>query len=90
MMELVYDNAAVPIIRERFPHVRVEDASDMIHEGRVEVHLPDADRDAFYKHAIREGYCSVCLGFGLKMRDPEGLKEIQRWLDEVKAEDKAS
>lgn len=83
MIELVYDGAAGPIIRERFPHVKIEDASDYIHEGRIQVELPDADRDAFYKHAIVEGYCEVCLGFKMMMYDKAGREQIEKWCDEL-------
>jgi hypothetical protein len=86
MMEFVYDSAAEPIIRERFPYAQIEDASDYIHENRIQVSLPDADRDAFYKHAIREGYCDVCLGFQVMIRTPEGRKDIERCVAELKAE----
>jgi hypothetical protein len=88
MMELVYDGAAAVEIRKQFPHVKIEDASDFIHEGRIQVELPDADRDAFYKHSMREGYCEVCLGFKLMMMSGEAKDKeyIHRLLAELKAE----
>lgn len=90
MMELVYDGEAAPVIRARFPEARIEDASDYIHESRIEVHLPDEQRAAFYKHAIREGYSEVCLGFQIMMKgSKEELDEIRGWLAELKAEREA-
>ena len=86
MIELVYDGAAVPLIQKQFPHVKVEDASDSIHEGRVQIELPDEDRDAFYKHAIVEGYCEVCFGFKLMTMsgDSKDGEYIRRLLAELK------
>jgi hypothetical protein len=91
VIELVYDAAAWPFIKERFPHAVWKDASDQVHEGRFEVTLPDSDKDAFIKHSIREGYCDVCLGFKLStMTEGPGLENIKRILAEMKAEDVAA
>lgn len=90
MIELVYNAAAGPAIQKRFPHAQIEDASDDIHESRIQIVLPDADRDAFYKHALREGYYEACMGFQLMMRgDASDKEQIRKWLDEVKAEPSA-
>lgn len=88
MIELLYDEKALPEIKEAFPHVKVEDASDSIHTGRVEIELPDEDRDAFYKHSIRKGYHGLLLGFGMMQTgiNPEDITTIKRWVNELKAE----
>lgn len=86
MIDLIYDNAAAPAIVEKFPHARIEDASDFIHEDRIQVTLPDEDREAYFKHAIRDGYCEVSLGFQSLLRDENGIKEVQKWLADLKAE----
>lgn len=86
MIELVYDKAAWEVIKQRFPNAQMEDASDEIHESRIQVILPDADRDAFYKHAIREGYYEVCFGFQIMARDEKGYAQIKKWIEELKAE----
>lgn len=83
MYEVVYDEAAKPIILERFPSAQIEDASDEIHEGRFAVTLPDSERDAFYKHAIVEGYCEICLGFRTMMYDKKGREQIEKWCSEL-------
>ncbi len=88
MIELVYDNAVVPLILERFPNAKIEDASDFIHEDRVEVTVLDSDRDEFCKLSMREGFYEVCLGFQLLMRSGEKADKeyIERLLAELKAE----
>jgi hypothetical protein len=88
MIELVYDGTAATEIRKEFPDVKIEDASDFIHEGRIQVELPDEKRDAFYKHAMKEGYYEVCLGFKLMMMSGEAKDKeyIHRLLAELKAE----
>ena len=86
MIDLIYDKAAAPAIREKFPHVKIEDASDFIHEDRIQVELPDTDREAYFKHGIRDGYSEVSLGFQLLLREEEGQKEIKRWIADLKAE----
>ncbi len=88
MIDLLYDDAALPVIKEAFPHVKVEDAKDEVHEDRVQIELPDEDKDSFYKHSIRKGYCQLLLNFEL-MRlgtKPEDLDTIKRWLSELDAE----
>lgn len=90
MIELVYDAETAPLIRKRFPNARIEDASDFIHESRIEVELPDEERAVFYKHAIREGFAEACLGFQLWMRGTkEEQDEIRKWLAELRAEREA-
>lgn len=86
MIDLIYDNAAAPAIMEKFPHAKIDDASDFIHEDRIQVTLPDEDREAYFKHSIRDGYCEVSLGFQSLLRDENGIKEIQKWLADLKAE----
>ena len=88
MIDLLYDDAALPLIKEAFPHVKVEDARDSAHEDRVQVELPDEDKDSFYKHSIRKGYCQVLLNFelmriGIKREEADTIK---RWLSEIDAE----
>jgi hypothetical protein len=86
VIELVYDAAAGPLILTRFPHAKIEDAHDSIHESRIQVTLPDEDKDAFFKHAMKEGYYEVCLGFQMMMMDHDGLAKINQWLRELKDE----
>jgi len=83
MIELVYDSTAVPAIREKFPHVVVEDASDPVHENRVQITLPDTDKHTFYKDAIVHGYSDVCLRFQMMLLTAEGRGQIHDWLAEV-------
>lgn len=83
MKDYIYDNATVPVIRNKFPHVKVEDASDFSHPDRVEITLPDADRDEFYKLAIKDGYSDVSITFQILLLQKDGRKEISRWLKEM-------
>lgn len=90
MIELVYDDGAAPAIRERFPAAKIEDASDFIHESRIQVEIPDEERAAFYKHAILDGYAEACLGFQIMLKgSKEDQDEIRGWLAELKAEREA-
>jgi hypothetical protein len=81
--DLIYDTAPLPLIRAAFPHVVVKDASDYIHEDRVEIVLPVADRRAFFRHAILNGYTDLSLSIQLLIRMPgcDGAED----LDEVVA-----
>ena len=83
--DLIYDDTAEPLIRARFPHVVVEDGRDLIHEDRIQITLPEADRIAFIKDAIRQGYYKVSLLIGLlQCDDRSGYLRVA--LDELKAE----
>lgn len=88
MIDLIYDSSAVTFIQERFPHVKVTDASDEIHEGRVEIELPDSDKDDFYKDSIRKGYHQVSFHFQLMLRGSreEDINQIKKWLKEIEEE----
>jgi len=88
VIELLYDVKALPLVKERFPHVKVTDASDSIHEDRVELELPDEDKEALYKDAMVNGYYTVLLGFQLMMTIPgEDQETLKRWAVEVKGQE---
>lgn len=82
--ELVYDAEAAPFIAERWPAAKFLDASDIVHEGRFEVTIPDIDGDDFYPVMILEGWSGCCLSFELSLRIPEGADNARRWINKAK------
>ena len=69
MRELIYAGEEVErLVRERFPHATITDASDGIHPERFQVEA-QVDRLDFWWFAVREGFWRVCLGFGLSLCD---------------------
>lgn len=86
--ELLYDNKMLSIIRERFPSVTVEDASDEIHEGRVWIQIPDVKVGEFYEHACRCGYAGVLFSFLLHLRSGRDVN-FTEWAEALAAKLKA-
>jgi hypothetical protein len=91
MFDLIYHENPTDVvesqiaIRKVFPHARFEDASDDVHPHRYGVTLPDEQREAYIKHAMREGFalCSLHIHLGLRIDQ----KEMDRLFNEVKAEE---
>lgn len=84
-MDLIYgddngDSTAVPEIMRIFPSVKIVDASDFIHEGRVFVEMggKNITKDQWYRFLIERGMTGISLAFELdRMTVP---KAILAWL----------
>lgn len=83
--DLIYDDGAVSRLMESFPHAIVTDASDYIHEERVEVTLPITDRSNYLKDAIRGGYAECSLTVQMLILNDVG-GELRQVLDELENE----
>lgn len=84
--DLLYDDAALPVIRKKYPDLVVKDARDYIHPDRVEIEIPDVTNEEFYKFAIEEGFASVLLGFNIQiMRDKEFGEAMVAYAKSLKA-----
>jgi hypothetical protein len=83
--ELVYAGGeAEALIRNRFPAVTIEDASDAVHTERFQVMLPASSEREFYVFAIKEGLALSCLGFQLMMCGSDTDKDrLADWVDEA-------
>jgi hypothetical protein len=69
-------------IRKQFPNARFEDANDDIHRHRYGVTLPDDEREAYIRHAMREGFALCSLHINLSLRT--NTKEMERLFNESK------
>lgn len=85
ILELVYDDEAWPFILQTWPQATYTDASDFIHEHRIEVMIPNCTKDEFYPHMLLEGWATVCLGFELSRMMPEHQEDVKRWVDKALA-----
>jgi hypothetical protein len=75
--DALYDDAAVPVIKEKYPNLVVEDARDGFHPDRVRIELSGVTNGEFYKFAIKEGFSGVLLLFHVQiMRDSEFADEM--------------
>jgi len=83
-MDLVYDARAAKAICQRFPHAKIADASDYLHEDRIEVILPECDEDAYLSEAMRDGFYIASLTFQLMLLEATGQQRIRRLLSEMK------
>lgn len=69
-LDLIYDKQYVPALRKLVPDLVVEDASDFIHEDRVEVHYTGSMRD-WFRVLIRTGAAESSFIFQLTLRAPK-------------------
>lgn len=83
--DLLYDCAAVPVIRKQYPDLVVEDARDMMHPDRVKISISGLTNEEFYKFAIREGFANVLFMFHFRvMSDIEFGKAMLNYVRELK------
>jgi len=85
--ELIYDREPAGIICKRYPQAVIVDASDYIHVGRFECHIPGVTAEDFYPFAIKEGFAFLCLGFQLLLmgKDGKGQEQCRKWKEEADA-----
>jgi len=70
--DALYDDAALPVIKKKYPKLAVEDARDGFHPDRVLIKVPGVTNEEFYKFALEKGFAGVLLGFEFQLRnDPE-------------------
>lgn len=84
MVDLIYCNEARTEVLERFPHAKIEDASDDIHDERISVTLPDEEKDVYFKWIIKNGWHGVSLGIQSMLHDNASQPTLDRWLQELK------
>ena len=81
MYDLIYAPAEVEkIIKDKYPSVKITDASDEIHRERFEMELPDITEDEFYPFAIEEGFAQCCICFEMMRLQPEQIDKINKWV----------
>jgi hypothetical protein len=90
MFDLIYHENPTDVvesqiaIRKAFPNARFEDASDDVHPHRYGATLPDEQREAYIKHAMREGFALCSLHIHLSLRT--NAQEMERLFNESKGE----
>ncbi len=83
--DLIYDPQYIPELRKSFPDLKVEDASDDIHEGRVEVTVTTSRRE-WFRAVLKAGAAGTSFGFQLGVRTPEYSDLFADLLKELKNE----
>ena len=69
MMDLVYaGQKAEAAVQERFPHFRIEDASDEVHGERFAVFYPRVDKAAYDAFLLETGLILLSLNAQLDDR----------------------
>ena len=70
-------------LQEGFPGCAIEDASDDIHEGRLQIEVPDERRKELLMFLLENGYYNISLKLGLMSRDEKGIKELEGLMEEL-------
>lgn len=89
--DLIYESC-LNEVKAAFPDFTVEDASDEIHEERVNVRGPEEKFDEYLLWLIRTGLAQVSFWVQLTIRAPEkgpALDRLKRLFDQVQAEKKS-
>jgi hypothetical protein len=69
------------LFREKWPHAKIEDARDLIHDERFEVNAPDVPDDDFFPFVIGQGLGSTSMTIQLAvMQDDESRDRVRKWL----------
>lgn len=82
MTEVVYDDSYQKDILEKWPNAKITDASDMIHESRILVEIPDIEYDEFWKWGCTNGMATLCLNFNVALYDKNFVEKVKGWLKE--------
>jgi hypothetical protein len=84
--ELIYNEAAMKLIKAEYPTAEFKDESDYIHEGRFSVKIQGTTEEEFYMFALQKGFARACFKFELMMLDKNnGMPKIEAWLSKIKA-----
>lgn len=83
IMDLLYDGAAEADVTSRFPSAVISDASDIVHESRIEVRVK-ATREEWYKFLIESGWGAVSLDLQLAISTPGEGRDLVRRLMEAR------
>lgn len=83
MYDAIYDRSALKEIKERFPDVVWEDASDQIHPDRISVTI-ECTEEEWWKFCIESGVGQVSLSFQIACRDSETVDRILALCEEIK------
>lgn len=86
MNDLIYDATAREEVQRRFPASVIEDASDMIHDSRISVTLPDDRKDEYLRWVVMSGWGLASLGIRVMFYDKENREKVKKWLDEAKVD----
>jgi hypothetical protein len=63
-----------------FPNCSIEDASDEIHEGRIQITV-DIDEWEYWRKIFLEGFSTLSLAFQMKRYEKEFRKELAERLE---------
>jgi len=87
MYDLIYGDSEIEIeVREMFkdyPKLKIEDASDEVHEERFSIELEINDRD-YYKKMMIHGLFEFSLSMGLMAGDEDKKKLIKELIAELR------
>ena len=71
-------------LKTQFPNIVIIDASDDVHEYRLNIELPDEQQIEYYRFIIHQGYGSISLRIMLLLQDPESKFTQKGLFDEIK------
>lgn len=63
--ELIHDDSIWPKIKAKFPNATYEDASDIVHEKRCCISIPNTTHREFHLFLLDEGFHGLSLQFQL-------------------------
>ena len=89
MDDLIYaDLKAEEIVRKKYPNIKIEDASDEIHQERFGIQFDENEYDEheYLKFLLESGLFRVSLQFQIMSKTKEDVPKISRALEELKKE----
>lgn len=93
MTDLIYaEDGAIPVLKAKYPTAVFDDASDMVHEERFSITIPDEEFDQreYYRFLIAEGLALVSLNLQLALKiagdQHDLLMEVVDTMSKEKAE----
>ncbi len=89
MDDLIYaDYKAEKIVEKRYPNIKIEDASDMIHQERfgIQFNEDEYNEHEYLKFLLESGLFQVSFQFQVMSRTKEDIPKIHKALEELRKE----
>ena len=89
MNDLIYANyEAEKIVEKKYPNIKIEDASDEIHQERFEIQFNEDEYNEheYLKFLLESGLFQVSLRFQVMSKTKEDIPKISKALEELRKE----
>ena len=89
MDDLIYaDCKAEELVKKKYPNVKIEDASDEIHQQRFGILFNESEYNEheYLKFLLESGLFQVSLQFQVMSKTKEDVPKISKALEELKKE----